>query len=476
MVFQQTIQERNDLELHKKSVVKISMITKMGDRQQRRGNDLLRENASSEARLTRLFFSGAERTKKSALLTETKQLFKAKTLGELVISAYDAKLQMEKDGLFEHVDVVIDVDKNNAAVSADNGYEVTFIGKEPSLRKGRINYDVSNRGESNLTFAGQELNAFGRGEIATAEISRGSMSTTSASLGFIKPLLKWRDARLGVSLSHSSSQYPWSGFGNTENALGVDLTHEPIKNFLTHQIKYMAAWRKVEILNEDAPFSVRQYAGHNLKSSIQSSLSYDSRDDPVLASKGVLLRLTNEFAGLGGNAHFFRQEFYANLSTKLPFDIILSSGFRSTFVRPLGLQQSPEKPLLSVVDRTFLGGSTDLRGFDLSGVGPVDDDCFLGGMASWCGALHLYKRLRPQFLFGHVFASAGNIHPVSNDLDVRPVVQELLQEPRASLGLGLAIKVSRLVRLEFNYCRPVFYRETDKTRHGFQFGIGLIFV
>lgn len=88
---------------------------------------------SSPAKIVRIRFEGIDRTKDWAIKTETQDLFKIKTFRELVVKAYETKLQMEKDGLFENVVVIVDVDHSQNA--DQNGFEVLFIAKEPSRHK-----------------------------------------------------------------------------------------------------------------------------------------------------------------------------------------------------------------------------------------------------------------------------------------------------------------------------------------------------
>lgn len=45
-----------------------------------------------------------------------------------------------------------------------------------------------------------------------------------------------------------------------------------------------------------------------------------------------------------------------------------------------------------------------------------------------------------------------------------------------SLGLGLALRLGQLARVEFNYVIPKVYQAEDIPFPGFQFGIGLQFL
>lgn len=70
---------------------------------------------------------------------------------------------------------------------------------------------------------------------------------------------------------------------------------------------YIEVWRKLEALPE-AAFAVREHAGHTLKCSLENSVAYDTRNRTLIPSKGVLLRLAQEYAGLLGDAAFVKHQ------------------------------------------------------------------------------------------------------------------------------------------------------------------------
>jgi outer membrane protein insertion porin family len=72
-----------------------------------------------------------------------------------------------------------------------------------------------------------------------------------------------------------------------------------------------------------------------------------------------------EYAGLGGDANHIKTELQTQTAFKLPFDFSISAAFREGLVFPL-------QNKTHIADRFFIGGPTDIRGFDLSTVGPHD--------------------------------------------------------------------------------------------------------
>ena len=59
---------------------------------------------------------------------------------------------------------------------------------------------------------------------------------------------------------------------------------------------------------------MRASAGQTFKSSISHSYIIDTRDDRIMATRGKYAKLYNEFAGLGGDASFYKTELEGQVS------------------------------------------------------------------------------------------------------------------------------------------------------------------
>ena len=57
-----------------------------------------------------------------------------------------------------------------------------------------------------------------------------------------------------------------------------------------------------------APLSVRTAAGTSTKSSLFHTWTRDTRDHPILGTRGIRAQLRHELAGLGGGASFYKAE------------------------------------------------------------------------------------------------------------------------------------------------------------------------
>ena len=85
----------------------------------------------------------------------------------------------------------------------------------------------------------------------------------------------------------------------------------------SHHLQYEAAWRNMSCLNKSSAFAVREQCGHTLKSALRHILSVDRRDNPVFPTEGSFFKLFQEFAGLGGDVGFFKNELETQINVPL---------------------------------------------------------------------------------------------------------------------------------------------------------------
>jgi outer membrane protein insertion porin family len=54
--------------------------------------------------------------------------------------------------------------------------------------------------------------------------------------------------------------------------------------------------------------------------------------------------------------------------------------------------------------------------------------------------------------------------------------QQLLSNFRAAYGVGLAMRLGQVARIELNYCWPLMFSKGDRLARGVQFGLGIDFL
>jgi outer membrane protein insertion porin family len=142
---------------------------------------------------------------------------------------------------------------------------------------------------------------------------------------------------------------------------------------------------------------------------------------------------------------------------------------------------------MTMADRFYLGGPLNIRGFDMRGLGPSSENCTMGGLSYWAAGFHIYTPL-PFFgsakgfsdLFRtHVFVNAGNLlndYQFDSNRGLQSNFDTAVQNFRLTYGLGLALKLGGIARIELNYCVPIRTQNGDKPTLGLQFGVGVNFL
>jgi len=321
-------------------------------------------------------------------------------------------------------------------------------------------------------------NVFGRGEKLQADYTYGTKKTSNFNISLVKPLRGKLKTNLTGNIYQSNGEYQQSGFKELDRGFLADLAFRSAPN-VSHNLQYEAVWRNISSLNRAAAFSVREHSGHTLKSALRHILCVDRRDNPIFPKEGTLFKLNQEFAGLGGNIGFFKNELELQANLPLTEDFTLQGSFNAGLLKDFQGEKS-----FNIADHFFLGGPLSVRGFDTRGIGPSSEGNSLGGSLFWASGLHLYAPLpfKPEMrglgdLFKtHMFLTAGNLGNFRLSGDMTRNIEHVTQDFRLSYGLGLAVKLGGIARIELNYCVPVKASRGDKPMPGLQFGVGVHFL
>lgn len=207
-----------------------------------------------------------------------------------------------------------------------------------------------------------------------------------------------------------------------------------------------------------------------LSSSAVASFTRDTRNNPLITTKGTYHNITLEYAGLGGDVNFFRV--LANGRYYIP--VWGTSVFKVN--ARLGYIKSTNGEPVPLFERFFTGGINSLRGYELRSVGPTvtipdsitgDDEIFVYG-----GNKLLVMNFEYEFPIydrggfrGVVFFDIGNTF--AEDQALNPL------KLRADYGAGIRWN-SPFGPLRFEWGFPV-KRRPDEKRSVFNFTIGSFF-
>lgn len=197
-------------------------------------------------------------------------------------------------------------------------------------------------------------------------------------------------------------------------------------------------------------------------------LAYDSRDDRVLARRGLLanLDLSGTGGALGADLTFGR--LFAQVASFLPVGRLAGQSLTWASSLRLGLARTGGGQELIRSERFFAGGEFSVRGYPTESLGPQEDLGFttrpLGGEA----LLVLNQELRlalPWDLTGLLFVDAGQVWESASGIDLGEL----------SLATGVGLRAATPIGvLRLDAALPLDRRPTDP-RYKLYVGFGSVF-
>jgi outer membrane protein insertion porin family len=240
-------------------------------------------------------------------------------------------------------------------------------------------------------------NLFGKGESLTVQFQIGQYQKNE-TLSFTQPYLFDRPLQFGWSVYHSSYNYnqaaltqiqlnqtinlPQSyqallqNFTQTSTGFSTSLSYPLKRSFKRVGITYNFDDSSVTTYSQASSdyFEALEFRGISgpaalngiITSKIAPNFSYNRIDNPSRPHSGQSFFMSTEFAGLGGNVKYIKP--VAEYKKFMPvYKGRNTLGFRllGSWVSGYGSQVAPP------FDRFYMGGDTDIRGFDIRAISPV---------------------------------------------------------------------------------------------------------
>lgn len=309
-------------------------------------------------------------------------------------------------------------------------------------------------------FSIHEKNFMGKGQDVRFGATL-SGRTQQYDVSFTEPYFLDRDLAAGVDLFRTTtSNQDSSSFDETNTGFSLRLGY-PLSEQLRQRLNYTFQNTYISAVPSDASRFIREQQGRANTSLVGQELTYDARDSRLEPTKGYVIRLNNDLAGLGGNVRYIRNRLKATEYFKLANSWIFSLEGEGGYINGLGKK-------VRIADRFFLGGDT-LRGFKFSGIGPRDqtpgaNSDALGGNRFARGSAELTMPSGLPEEVGvrlHAFADAGTL----GDLQLSPLSGEDLRTEeyvRISAGIG-ATWQSPFGPIRLDLARAIRKKDYDQT-------------
>ncbi len=235
------------------------------------------------------------------------------------------------------------------------------------------------------------------------------------------------------------------------------------------------------------PITNRPYEDR-LSSIFGYTFAWDRRNDPITPTRGFDMRLSQDFAGLGGDVQYLRTDVTANAYRGLAKEVIASAKFSGGYITGWG--GNP----IQINDR-FFKGNFDFRGYDNAGIGPrvmqnselfTDADgnfvpirsIALGGNAYGLAAAEVSFPLGVAGLLGSLWAEAGGVGLLDEEFkDLEGVFTYANGEPEYFIVDNLSVRAmagasifweSPFGPIRFDFTQPLRKFPYDE-RKSFQF-------
>ncbi len=331
----------------------------------------------------------------------------------------DVKVDTAKGSAEDKMVVKIDVtEKSTGAFSFGAGYgnEEKFFG----------------------TISIAERNLFGRGQTLELKASLGS-KTQNVDLSFTEPYIY--DMPLSGTVTFYNWKYNYQEYDKDSFGLGLSLSY-PIFSYTRAKVGYVYDLADISSISSDAPDSIKELSGENVKSSITTSLRYDSRDSTFVPTEGANVGGSFEFAGIGGDIGFMKYIGEASVYLPLFWEAVIAPHFEAGYVNKTKTKKLPD------YEKFYLGGIGSLRGFERDDLAPRDaDGNTIGGDKYVQFNLDLVvPLLKDQGVYGGVFFDTGRVYGDNEKIELDPA------DLRQSAGLGIRwLSPVGPVRLEYGF-------------------------
>lgn len=248
----------------------------------------------------------------------------------------------------------------------------------------------------------------GNGEYAFISATLGTKSR-EYGLSWAKPYFMDSQWIVGFDLTKSTVRYQSEDYFIKKEGFTLH-AKRPINAFVRVGLYYRLSGSHMVVLKKKEP-TKEELEDAKIKgtiSAIGTSLTYDSTDSPFRPWEGFRSRLQGEYAGLGGDHHFYSLAYLNSWYTTVSENGVVKIRADFRFVLPVGNTSYKSMP---VSERLFLGGDTGVRGYKPYALGPTykkGEDDPRGGLSlnllSW-----EYAHYINDYVEGFTFFDVGSI-------------------------------------------------------------------
>ncbi len=323
-------------------------------------------------------------------------------------------------------------------------------------------YSASSGVGFNISFS--ERNFLGRGQAISVDLAT-SADTGTYSFGFVEPAFLGRDVRFNFGASYATRTSSSAATYDTTTILATTGLEFPVSEYGRFGVRYRVD--ATDITNVPAASSailqLESTRGVEIATGPGYSYTYRTLDTGLNPDAGVLLRFSQDFAGVGGDVSYIKTEALAVAESKiLNNDVTVRAIFEGGALAMLNGGVS------RATDRYFLNGK--MRGFDFFGIGPRD--LTAGNMDALGGNMYAVAKFEADFplglpeeygVRGGVFLDVGSVWGLNNTAGTGGPVDDTARL-RSAAGVSVFWETP-IGPLRFNFSRPLAKESYDVERN-----------
>lgn len=256
-----------------------------------------------------------------------------------------------------------------------------------------------------------QRNLFGRGQTLGINGMLGG-ETQRYAVSFLEPWLF--DIPLSAFVEIFSWDREYDDYDKESHGGRIRMGY-PVYDYTRAYIAYSFEDADVYDIEEDAANSIKELEGNNVSSSLELSLTYDSRDRTFHTTRGFLHDLSVQYAGgpLGGDIAFTKYIGESGWYLPLIWDTVFHIRGK------VGYVQKNAGGILPDYEKFYLGGINTLRGYDSQDVCSKDDegDDVGGEKMVLCNVEFIFPLLEEAGLKGLIFFDTGDVYEEKEDID-----------------------------------------------------------
>jgi outer membrane protein insertion porin family len=280
-------------------------------------------------------------------------------------------------------------------------------------------------------------------------------------IALTEPYFMDRELSLGGELFYREASFVSSVYD--EKRYGGSITaRKRLGTFTSARVGYRLEDITIFNVDENASNTIKEEEGTRLKSEISAGILYDTRDSVFLTRKGERIDFSAFVAGgfLGGDTDIYGFDLEGSKYFLLPWDTILTINGELASVSTWA-----DGDRVPIFDRLFLGGANNLRGFKYRDVSPKDEDGEpIGGSSLW--------RMTVEYTFpivdkvrGAVFYDVGAVGQGSYDFN---------GDVNSDVGFGVRLDLP-IGPVRIDYGIPIQSDRYNDSSGKFNFNIGYQF-